>query len=292
MSKEILEILLDTGIDALKLLPFLFVTYLIMEYIEHKTGDKTKSIIKKSGKWGPVLGAILGIFPQCGFSAAAANLYAGKVITMGTLIAIFLSTSDEMLPILISEAAPVELILKVLAVKLAIGLIAGIVIDCVGQVFRKKREKKEEKETGEEIGHMCEHEHCHCEKEGIFKSSIKHTLNIFVFIIIISLIMNIIIHFIGEENISNLILNMPVVGPLIAGIVGLIPNCASSVILTQLYLQNVISIGSMIGGLLVGSGIGMLVLFRVNEDFKENMKILTILYLIGVLSGIIIDLIL
>lgn len=292
MSKEILEILLDTGIDALKLLPFLFVTYLIMEYIEHKTGDKTKGIIKKSGKWGPVLGAILGIFPQCGFSAAAANLYAGKVITMGTLIAIFLSTSDEMLPILISEAAPVELILKVLAVKLAIGLIAGIVIDCVGQVFRKKREKKEEKETGEEIGHMCEHEHCHCEKEGIFKSSIKHTLNIFVFIIIISLIMNIIIHFIGEENISNLILNMPVVGPLIAGIVGLIPNCASSVILTQLYLQNVISIGSMIGGLLVGSGIGMLVLFRVNEDFKENMKILTILYLIGVLSGIIIDLIL
>lgn len=292
MSKEILEILLDTGIDALKLLPFLFVTYLIMEYIEHKTGDKTKSIIKKSGKWGPVLGAILGIFPQCGFSTAAANLYAGKVITMGTLIAIFLSTSDEMLPILISEAAPVELILKVLAVKLAIGLIAGIVIDCVGQVFRKKREKKEEEETGEEIGHMCEHEHCHCEKEGIFKSSIKHTLNIFVFIIIISLIMNIIIHFIGEENISNLILNMPVVGPLIAGIVGLIPNCASSVILTQLYLQNVISIGSMIGGLLVGSGIGMLVLFRVNEDFKENMKILTILYLIGVLSGIIIDLIL
>lgn len=292
MSKEMLEILLDTGIDALKLLPFLFVTYLIMEYIEHKTGDKTKNIIKKSGKWGPVLGAILGVFPQCGFSAAAANLYAGKVITMGTLIAIFLSTSDEMLPILISEAAPVELILKVLAVKLAIGLIAGIVIDCVGQVFRKKREKKEEEETGEEIGHMCEHEHCHCEKEGIFKSSIKHTLNIFVFIIIISLIMNIIIHFIGEENISNLILNMPVVGPLIAGIVGLIPNCASSVILTQLYLQNVISIGSMIGGLLVGSGIGMLVLFRVNENFKENIKILTILYLIGVLSGIIIDLIL
>ena len=292
MSKEMLEILLDTGIDALKLLPFLFVTYLIMEYIEHKTGDKTKNIIKKSGKWGPVLGAILGVFPQCGSSAAAANLYAGKVITMGTLIAIFLSTSDEMLPILISEAAPVELILKVLAVKLAIGLIAGIVIDCVGQVFRKKREKKEEEETGEEIGHMCEHEHCHCEKEGIFKSSIKHTLNIFVFIIIISLIMNIIIHFIGEENISNLILNMPVVGPLIAGIVGLIPNCASSVILTQLYLQNVISLGSMIGGLLVGSGIGMLVLFRVNENFKENMKILTILYLIGVLSGIIIDLIL
>lgn len=291
MSEEFLEVLLDTGIDALKLLPFLFITYLIMEYIEHKTGDKTKNIIKKSGKWGPVFGAILGIFPQCGFSAAAANLYAGRVITLGTLIAIFLSTSDEMLPILISEAAPIDIILKILATKLVIGIIAGVVIDFVGQAFKKKKEKQANEETTEEIGHMCEHEHCNCEKEGIFKSSIKHTLNIFIFIIIISLVMNVAIYFIGEENISNLILNMPVVGPLIAGIVGLIPNCASSVILTQLYLQNVISVGSMIGGLLVGSGIGILVLFRVNENFKENMKIIGILYLIGVLSGVIIDLI-
>lgn len=289
MSEELLEVLLDTGIDALKLLPFLFITYLIMEYIEHKTGDKTKNIIKKSGKWGPVFGAILGIFPQCGFSAAAANLYAGKVITLGTLIAIFLSTSDEMLPILISEAAPIDIILKILATKLVIGIIAGVVIDFVGQAFKKKKEKQEDEEAVEEIGHMCEHEHCHCEKEGILKSSIKHTLNIFIFIIIISLVMNIAIYFIGEEKISNLILNMPVVGPLIAGIVGLIPNCASSVILTQLYLQNVISVGSMIGGLLVGSGIGILILFRVNENLKENMKITGILYLIGVVSGIIID---
>ena len=289
MSEEFLEVLLDTGIDALKLLPFLFITYLIMEYIEHKTGDKTKNIIKKSGKWGPVFGAILGIFPQCGFSAAAANLYAGKVITLGTLIAIFLSTSDEMLPILISEAAPIDIILKILATKLVIGIIAGVVIDFVGQAFKKKKEKQENEEAVEEIGHMCEHEHCHCEKEGILKSSIKHTLNIFIFIIIISLVMNIAIYFIGEEKISNLILNMPVVGPLIAGIVGLIPNCASSVILTQLYLQNVISVGSMIGGLLVGSGIGILILFRVNENLKENMKITGILYLIGVVSGIIID---
>ena len=291
MSEEFLEVLLDTGIDALKLLPFLFITYLIMEYIEHKTGDKTKNIIKKSGKWGPVFGAILGIFPQCGFSAAAANLYAGRVITLGTLIAIFLSTSDEMLPILISEAAPIDVILKILATKLVIGIIVGVIIDFIGQAFRKKKERQKKEETVEEIGHICEHEHCHCEKEGIFKSSIKHTLNIFVFIIIISLVMNIAIYFIGEENISNLILNMPIVGPLIAGIVGLIPNCASSVILTQLYLQNVISVGSMIGGLLVGSGIGILILFRVNENFKENVKIVTILYLIGVLSGIIIDLI-
>lgn len=291
MSEEFLDVLLDTGIDALKLLPFLFITYLIMEYIEHKTGEKAKNIIKKSGKWGPILGGILGIFPQCGFSAAAANLYAGRVITLGTLIAIFLSTSDEMLPILISEAAPIDTILKILATKLIIGVIAGIIIDFVGQAFKKKKQKEENEEAQEEIGHICEHEHCHCEEEGIFKSSIKHTLNIFIFILIISLIMNIIIYFVGEENISKLILNMPIVGPLIAGIVGLIPNCASSVILTQLYLQNVISLGSMIGGLLVGSGIGVLVLFRVNENLKENMKIVSILYAIGVISGIIIDLI-
>ena len=194
-----------------------------------------------------------------------------------------------MLPILISEAAPIDIILKILATKLVIGIIAGVVIDFVGQAFKKKKEKQENEEAVEEIGHMCEHEHCHCEKEGIFKSSIKHTLNIFVFIIIISLVMNVAIYFIGEEKISNLILNMPVVGPLIAGIVGLIPNCASSVILTQLYLQNVISVGSMIGGLLVGSGIGILILFRVNENIKENMKITGMLYLIGVVSGIIID---
>lgn len=284
-----LDVILDTLIDSIKLLPFLFITYLIMEYIEHKTGDKTKSIIKKSGKFGPLLGGILGIFPQCGFSAAAANLYAGRVITLGTLIAIFLSTSDEMLPVLISEAAPITVILKILFIKLLIGIIIGFIIDLIGQVLKKKKQKKEEI-VEQEIGHICEHEHCHCE-EGILKSSIKHTISIFIFIIIISFVINTIIYFIGEENLSNLILNKPIIGPLIAGLVGLIPNCAGSVILTQLYLEQVISFGSMIGGLLVGSGIGILILFRVNKNMKENLKILGLLYLIGTICGIIIDLI-
>lgn len=285
-----IDVILDTLIDSVKLLPFLFITYLIMEFIEHKTGDKAKNIIKKSGKFGPLLGGILGIFPQCGFSAAAANLYAGKVITLGTLIAIFLSTSDEMLPVLISEAAPISTILQILAIKLGIGIIIGFAIDLIGQALIKRKQDKKEEVVEEEIGHICEHEHCHCE-EGILKSSIKHTINIFIFIIIISFIINTIIYFIGEENLSNLILNMPIVGPIIAGIVGLIPNCAGSVILTQLYLEQVISFGSMIGGLLVGSGIGILVLFRVNKDLKDNLKILGLLYLIGVICGIIIDLI-
>ena len=275
---------------GIKLLPFLFITYLIMEYIEHKTGDKTKQIIKKSGKFGPLLGGILGIFPQCGFSAAAANLYAGKIITLGTLIAIFLSTSDEMLPILISESAPISTIITILAIKLVIGVVAGFVIDLVGQALKKK-EKENQEEIEEEISHICEHEHCHCEEHGVLKSSIKHTLSIFLFIILITFIVNIVVEFIGEENLANLVLNMPVVGPMIAGILGLIPNCAGSVVLTQLYLERVISLGSMIGGLLVGSGIGILVLFRVNKDLKDNLKILGLLYLIGVICGIVIDLI-
>lgn len=286
-----LEIIQDTIIDGIKLLPFLFITYLIMEYLEHKTANKTKEIIKKSGKLGPLWGAILGIFPQCGFSAAAANLYAGRLITLGTLIAIFLSTSDEMIPVLISENAPMGLMLKILAIKLTIGIIAGFVIDFVMHKLPKKQKKENEETAQEEIGHMCEHEHCHCEDEGIIKSSIKHTLNIFLFIIIITFILNTVIHFVGEENISNLIINVPVVGPLIAGLIGLIPNCAGSVLLTQLYLKQVITMGSMIGGLLVGSGIGILILFRVNEDLKDNLKILTLLYVIGVISGILIDII-
>ena len=286
-----LDAVIDAVIDSIKLLPFLLIAYLIMEYIEDKTGEKTKSIIKKSGKFGPLLGSALGIFPQCGFSAAASNLYAGRVITLGTLIAIYLSTSDEMLPVLISENVPFATILKILAFKLFIGMIAGFAIDLILKLIKKyKPNKKANLEAEEEIGHICEHEHCHCE-DGIFKSAIKHTLNIFIFILIITIVVNIIIHFIGEENLSNLILNKPVIGPAIAGLIGLIPNCAGSVILTQLYLEEVISFGSVIGGLLVGSGIGILVLFRVNKNIKENLKILGILYAIGVGCGIIIDLI-
>lgn len=283
-----LEIIEDTLIDSVKLLPFLFIAYLIMEYIEHKTSNKTKKIIQKSGKLGPLFGGILGIFPQCGFSALASNLYAGRIITLGTLIAIFLSTSDEMLPILISEATPIELIIKILAIKLIIGIIAGFIIDIVINLYRKSKKRLQEAQE-EKIVEICEHEHCHCEEGSILKSAIKHTINIFLFIIVITFIINIAIYYIGEESISNIILNTPIVGSLISGLVGLIPNCAGSVILTELYLEQLISMGSMIGGLLVGSGIGILILFRVNKNLKDNLKIVGLLYVIGVISGLIID---
>ena len=163
-----IEIIQETLIDSIKLLPFLFITYLIMEYIEHKMGEKSKKAIQKSGKWGPLFGSLLGIFPQCGFSVSATNLYAGRVITLGTLIAVYLSTSDEMLPIFISEGVSPIIIFKILGIKLIIGMIAGFIIDFVIHLFRKNKKEDIEKI---EIEHVCEEEHCHCHENGILKSS-------------------------------------------------------------------------------------------------------------------------
>lgn len=280
-----LEVIEETIVDSIKLLPFLFITYLIMEYIEHKISDRTKETIKRSGRFGPLIGSILGIFPQCGFSVSATNLYAGRVITLGTLISIYLTTSDEMLPILISEAMPFETIVKILLVKLVIGIIAGFSIDLIIKLKNKNKENIKE----EKIHDICEHDHCHCEK-GILSSSIKHTFNIFAFIIVISFIVNVIIYIIGEESLASFISNKPVIGPILTGLIGLIPNCASSVILTQLYLENVISVSAMLAGLFVGAGVGLAVLFKANKNIKENIKIVFILYCIGVASGIILEL--
>lgn len=277
-----IDVLLDTLIDGLRLVPFLFLTYLVMEYIEHRTSDKTKQMIHKSGRFGPVIGGLLGAFPQCGFGAAASNLYAGRIITLGTLISIYLSTSDEMLPILISEAVDIRIILKIIGAKVVIGMIAGLVIDLV--VVRKQKHKEEEWK----IHDMCEHEHCHCEK-SIFKSAVRHSLQVLFFILLVSLILNVVIYFVGEDSLSNLFFAQPIIGEIVAGLVGLIPNCASSVVITQLYLEGVIGIGAMMSGLLVGAGVGLLVLFRVNESLKENLKIVGLLYVIGVAAGILIE---
>lgn len=276
-----IDVILDTLLDVVKLLPFLFLTYLAMEYLEHKTGDKAETIVKKAGRFGPVIGGALGIVPQCGFSAAASNLYAGRVISLGTLMAIYLSTSDEMLPILISEQAAPGLIVKILLAKALIGMTAGMVID----ILLRKRGLEEH----EHIHDICEHEHCHCEK-GIFRSALSHTAQITFFILLITFALNLLLNFVGEDVLANLILSKPVVGPILASLVGLIPNCAGSVVITQLYLENVIGIGAAMAGLLTGSGVGLLVLFRVNHNRKENLRILGLLYGIGVLAGVVTDL--
>lgn len=275
------EVIIDTLLDSVKLIPFLIITYLIMEYIEHKTSNKSKETIKKSGKFGPLIGSLLGVVPQCGFSVSATNLYAGRVITLGTLISVYLSTSDEMIPVMISESVAIDVILKILLIKFTIGMIAGFLIDLVLRLIKKKDEE-------EKIVDICEKEHCHCEK-GIFKSAIHHTVHIFLFIVIVIFAINTIIYFIGEENIAKFLTDQPILGPVIASLIGLVPNCASSVIITEMYLENVINVGTLIAGLLVNAGVGLVVLFKTNKGIKENIKIVSILYLIGVIAGIVIQ---
>ena len=277
---EIFHILEHTILDTVKLVPFLFLTYLAMEALEHKAGDKTNQMIKKAGRFGPIVGALAGALPQCGFSAAASNLYAGRVITVGTLIAIFLSTSDEMLPILISENVELSVIVKILGMKVVIGMVAGLIIDATA------RGKKEEHEH---IHEMCEEENCHCEK-GIWYSALVHTVHITLFIFLITFVLEFVLETVGEEALGQLLLNRPIVGPLAAAVVGLIPNCASSVIITQLYLKETLSLGAMMAGLLVNAGVGVLVLFRVNKNKRENILILSKLYVIGLAAGILLDL--
>lgn len=279
-----IDILLDAIIDSAKILPFLFITYLIMEYIEHKMSKKSKTTIKKAGKWGPLLGSAVGIIPQCGFSVSATNLYSARVISLGTLIAVYLSTSDEMIPVFISEKVPVLILVKILAIKFIIGIIFGFIIDFILRL--KNKEKQEEK-----IEEICEHEHCHCEENGIFKSAIKHTISILIYIFIITLIINCIVEWVGEDNIATFVGNHAILGPVISSLIGLIPNCAASVILTNLYIQKIISGASLIAGLLTGAGVGLIILFRTNKKIKENIAIVGLLYVIGVFSGIVLQLI-
>lgn len=269
------EIILETLIDTLKIIPFLMLTFLLIEFIEHKINNK--KIITKSGKFGPIIGSLLGAFPQCGFSASVTHLYATRIVTLGTLISVYLSTSDEMLPIMLSKNVEIEIIISFLVTKIFIGMLCGFIIDLL---FNKNKKV--------EIKELCEHEHCHCEK-GIISSAFKHTLNISIFVLIISFFLNIGFEFLGENIISKIFFKDNVFSSFISSLIGLIPNCGASVILTELYLNNTITFGSCIAGLLTGSGIGILILFRVNKDYKENLKILFTIYGIGVISGIIID---
>ena len=272
------DIIIDTLVDALKILPFLFLTFLLLELLEHKLNNKTKNLIKKSGKFGPVIGSLLGVIPQCGFSVVATNLYITRVISLGTLFSIYLSTSDEMLPIMLSQNAPLNIILLILFIKIMCGMFFGFVID---YIFRRK-------DNSNYNYNVCEDEHCHC-RHSIIKSSIKHTLNILLFILIVSFCLNILFLYIGNDIISKVFMKNTIFGPFLGSLIGLIPNCGSSVILTQLYLENVINLGTAISGLLTGSGVALLLLFKNNKNLRENVFILVTLYLIGVLVGIIIE---
>lgn len=272
------DIIIDTLVDALKILPFLFLTFLLLELLEHKLNNKTKNIIKKSGKFGPIIGSLLGVIPQCGFSVVATNLYITRVISLGTLFSIYLSTSDEMLPIMLSQNASLNIILLILFIKIMCGMFFGFIID---YIFRRKNNTNYNY-------NVCEDEHCQC-GHSIIKSSIKHTFNILLFILIVSFCLNILFLYIGNDIISKIFMKNTIFGPFLGSLIGLIPNCGSSVILTQLYLENVINLGTAISGLLTGSGVALLLLFKNNKNLRENVFILVTLYLIGVLVGIIIE---
>ena len=336
--------------DTLYLIPFLFITYIAMEWLEHRTGGKTQEAIKHAGAAGPFIGALLGAVPQCGFSVAAATLYAGRVITLGTLFAVFLSTSDEMLPIFIAEQVPLNTILQIIGTKIIVGMIMGFIVDAILRLARRDNEKLR-------IHELCEHDGCGCvdcrgdceaceenpelvyehfeatqhheeleealaephhhdhdehdhDHEGhshahhhhthdhdhdggwksILKSALVHTLQVTLFIFLITFALDIILEAIGEDALGAALGGDSLFSIALSALVGLIPNCAASVVIAQLYLDGILGAGAMMAGLLVSAGVGFLVLIRTNRHWKQNAIIIGGMYVTGVVWGIIIAL--
>ncbi len=337
----ITDAFMDALIDTIKLVPFLLVTYMAMEYLEHKTEKSTTSMLEKAGRFGPLIGGAAGVLPQCGFSAAASSLFAGGVISVGTLIAVFLSTSDEMLPIFISEQVAPKTIIAILATKMILGIISGFTLDIF--MHHGKHTPAPEKH----IHDLCEHDHCACDDDededdddnaddhdhdehhaqfeaedkhthhseahhdhhghehshehhghhhhhkggiaGILQPAFHHTFQITVFIFLITFVITLLVEGIGREAIGAFLSGKPVVGVFLSGIIGLIPNCAASVSITELYLMGMLDAGQMMAGLMVGAGVGLLVLFRTNYHPNENLRIAVMLYAIGVFWGLVIQ---
>ena len=277
------EVILHGFIDTLKLTLFLFLTYLLMEFIEHKASEKVKGAMTRAGSLGPLIGGVFGAVPQCGFSAAAANLYTGRVITLGTLIAVFLSTSDEMLPILIAGNMGIGKVLLIIAYKSAVGIVMGFIIDLALRLMRVERENIN-------IDEICDADDCHCEN-GMLRSALHHTLSVSFFILAVTVILNTLLFFVGDDALSGTLFTLPVISHLLSALVGLIPNCASSVALTRLAMSGVISTGAMMSGLFAGAGVGLLILFKMNKRYKENVIIVAMLVVIGVVFGLLADLI-
>ena len=283
MFDILLDVLAEALIDSLKMLPFLFGVYLLIEFLEHKSSGKMVRTLQKLGPFGAVGGALLGCVPQCGFSVAAANLYSGRMISAGTLIAVFISTSDEAVPIILGNPQNAKTAIKLLAVKVAIAIVVGIICDLVLKALNKPVLEKP-------CEQLCEH--CGCENHGILYSAAKHTVSIFLFILAISVVLGGLIEIIGQENLSKLLLTDSVFQPFLAALIGFIPNCAASVILTQLFIEGGLTFGSLVAGLSTGAGLGLVVLFKTNKHFKQNISIAAVLYIAGALSGMLINMLL
>ena len=283
------EAALDGLKDGLWSIPILFVAYLLMELLERSKRFNEGILHGYSRKAGPLLGGLLGVVPQCGISGAAATLFSTGSITVGTMLAVFFATSDEMLPVMLSslaDGAPVSVvqIVYILLAKAGFGIVLGYLADLL--LRRRLRSQKD-------IHSFCEREHCSCDEEegNVFVSALKHTVKIAIMLIVVNFALNLLFTFIGVERLSGTILNKPVVGELIVGLFGLIPNCSVSVVITQSYLSGVLGIGCLFAGLLSNAGIGLLVLLRSNKNHKENAVIIATLYLLSVLVGIAVTLV-
>ena len=276
------ELFLDALLDSTKMLPFLFIAYWVIEWIERRHSQHIETVLAGGGRFGFVPGAVLGLLPQCGFSAMAGNLYASKVITLGTLLAVFLATSDEAIPLLIANPEHWQALVAILCVKLTVALVAGFVIDflCKGALPASMR--------GGYAGRSEEVDcHEHDEQDGIVWAAIKHTLHIFVFIFIFNLLMGGFVALVGEETIAAFLAGAGFWQPFFAALVGLIPNCVSSVLLTQLFAAGQLSFGGVVAGLSTGAGVGLAVLLRANKSWRQNLMIIVLLYGIGVAAGLV-----
>ena len=273
-----LDVLLDALIDSLKMLPFLFAAYFLIEYLEHKASEKMTRSLQSLGPWGPVGGAVLGIVPQCGFSVAAANFYAGRLISLGTLLAVFIATSDEAIPILLAHPDQLGYIGPMLLIKLISAVAAGLLADLFVRRFVKPRREKPFEE-------LCVD--CDCEPHSVLVSALRHTLEIFLFILLVNLLLGLAFYLVGEENISRVLLSGSAFQPFLTALIGLVPNCAASVLLTELFVSGSLSFGSCMAGLCAGAGLGLVVLFRTNRRIRENLAIVGALYGVSVVTGLI-----
>ena len=275
----LVDAIVDTTFDCLKMLPFLFVAFILIEALEHYSSDFTAKALAKVGRAGPGVGAVAGCVPQCGFSVMAANLYAGGIISVGTLLSVFIATSDEAILIIMSNPERIREVGILLAAKVIIAVTAGYIIDIFFQ---------NQLATVKESGNLCKDCGCDEEDAGIWKPAWHHTIRIFIYLFIFTGILNLCIEIFGIEQLSKFLLGNTIFQPVIAAIIGLIPNCAASVILTQLYLNGAISFASVIAGLCTGAGIGLVVLFKMNRNKRENLKIVGVLFLVAVAAGMII----
>jgi len=292
-----MEFLMDAWQDTLNLLPFLIVIYFIVSFIEYRYGDKMSSFLAKVGQWGPLVGALAGCVPQCGFSVVAAALYVKRFITPGTLIAVFLSTSDEAVPVLLAIPEKANIVWVLIVIKVGIAIFFGTIIDFALRFFAMA--KVENEKTGETLCQAVAEDHCGCCSHGLAgkRVSLKvlvlhplwHTAKIFAFLFLLTAALNWIVARIGEQHIAGLFLSGTVFQPMIAAVIGLIPNCFASVLLADLFAKGTISFGSLISGLCSAAGLGILVLAKENKSLKNTLLIIGLLLASSILSGILLQ---